>query len=316
MDRKGFALVPILVIALGVMIAGGVFYYTHRSATVPWTMMPSQPIEPLPSIEFPQITFDTPGRIEKLDSLINLSVRESFKKEDNGPKLHFVLTTDKIYPNGCYRLAAGFKIENANIFVDIKGISVYEGPCTQALQAPSFTVDLPVTPKNYSLFIKSANSIDQYAVSLGESKIGIAPGSRAGFTKLSDKELLLIPPDSMWINVGYAPNRDIFATQKKTLVDGLKALGAQEFSPARGKYAYGVWGLATLTNGRTPDGQGYGSGHYADDFLYFKFIGDISNVRNLVRQFTKYECVSGSQSCMSISLRTWQGEEIDTWLLK
>ena len=213
-------------------------------------------------------------------------------------------------------MAGGSKIVDDKIFVIFGGISIYQGPCTQALQVPSFNMSLPSAPENYTLLVKYQNSIDEYNLIVNENKVNLISENRHKFTILPNKEFLRIPANSMWINIGYT-SRDKFTSQKKKLIDGLTSLGVKEFIPKKGNYAYGgFWGLATSEKGYSPDGHEYISGHHADDFLYFDFTSNISAVRDLVSEFVEYECESGKGDCMSIAIWTWRGEEVFSWLLK
>jgi len=171
------------------------------------------------------------------------------------------------------------------------------------------------SPKSYTVFIKYQESIDNYDLIVTEDEIDLTPQAEQKFTKLVNNGFLRIPPNSMWMNIGYT-DRNKFVTQKNELIEGLKNLGAKEFTPKKGNYAYGgFWGLTALDIDTTPEEFEYLSGHYADDFLYFIFSGDISEVRNLVSKFSEYECESGKDDCMSIAAWTWQGEKIFSWLL-
>jgi hypothetical protein len=299
----------LVIISIIVIVAliGAVGYFTLVKK--PETITP-------PSSGFPAIEIKSEGKIQKLDSNLIISVKEIFEENRVGSEVRLVLTTDREYPSGCYGLAGGSKIVDDKIFVIFSGISIYQGPCTQALQAPSFTVVLPSTPKNYSLLVKYQDSIDGYSLIVNEDKINLALESQQKFTILPNEEFLRIPANSMWVNIGYT-NRDKFTSQKKELINGLTSLGAKEFIPKKGNYAHGgFWGLTTLERGYSPDGREYHSGHYADDFLYFTFTGNISAVSELVSKFTKYECESGKGDCMSIAIWTWRGEKVFSWLLK
>lgn len=269
------------------------------------------------SKKFPEIEVNTEGKkIQKLDSDLLITIKEDFEENKAGPKLTLILTTKRKYPSGCYGLAGGSEIINDEIYIIFSGISIYQGMCTQAIQAPSFKIPLDNFPKSYTMFIKYQESIDKYDLIVSEDQIGLTSQVEQKFTKLANNEFLRIPPNSMWMNIGYT-DRNKFITQKNELIEGLKNLGVKEFTPKKGNYAYGgFWGLTTLDIDTTPQQLEYLSGHYADDFLYFTFSGDISGVRNLVSKFSEYECESGKDDCMSIAVWTWQGEKVFSWLLK
>lgn len=306
MNQKGF--IKIILVVTIIIVIGVIGYFVIVKG-------PKTIITP-PADSFSSIKIEAEGKIEKLDSNLILSIRETFKENKVGPELSLILTTDTEYPSGCYGLAGGSKIVDDKIFVMFSGISIHQGPCTSALQSPSFTVSLPSDNRDYSLLVKYQDFIDKYSLKINENSIKLVSESQQKFTILPNEEFLRIPANSMWVNVGYT-NRDKFASQKKKLIDGLISLGAKEFIPQKGNYAYGgFWGLTTLEKGYSSDGRGYLSGHYADDFLYFDFTGNISAVRDLVSEFVEYKCESGKGDCMSIAIWTWRGEEVFSWMLK
>lgn len=245
------------------------------------------------------------GTYIELEGNVNLTISEKFTKEKDGAHIFLNLATEKEYLVYNLLLNSDVEIHGNEIMVEVKNVFIPWGVLPMVGPA-TFSKDLVEIEReygNYQLILKHKSTEDSYSLKITKEKIEVNPISQS-FTIFNQSPILYrIPKNVIWIHcghydrVGCENNQEYIKICERFFIEPLIS-NLQPFEPENGEY--------TLSNFKGVEGWAY---------KHFEFYGDISNLEELVENYSVYTSrdINDNENCLLLSIRTWRGDFFYTW---